>query len=120
MLPFQQGPKWLALLEGAASLVTTPRPRAQAHAAQHPCTYIIFLGAAPEVGASGIAGNVEDSNSLETGERDGPPVTLSSGKAGQGEKGCGIDQPSSPAIRPQAAETTLQQGCSRGSAGRKG
>lgn len=39
-------------------------------------THIIFLGSPPEVGASCIAGNVEYSNPLETGQRDWPPIAL--------------------------------------------
>lgn len=39
-------------------------------------THIVFLGSPPEVGASCVAGNVEYSNSLETGQRDWPPIAL--------------------------------------------
>lgn len=39
-------------------------------------THIIFLGSPPEVGASCIAGNVEHSNPLETGQRDRSPIAL--------------------------------------------
>lgn len=56
------------------------------HATQDPSTYIIFLGAPPEVGPSGIAGNVEDSNPLEAREWDGSPITLHSRNAGKGKK----------------------------------
>lgn len=39
-------------------------------------THIILLGSPPEVGASCIAGNVEHSNPLQTGQRDWPPIAL--------------------------------------------
>lgn len=87
------GSKWLTL--------QVPTPRAWAHTIQHPHTYIIFLGAPPEVGPSSIAGNVEDSNSLETGEWDGSPVTLSSRKAGKGEDTRGHPGPSAAGLSPR-------------------
>lgn len=39
-------------------------------------TYVILFGAAPEVGSPSIAGDVQHSDSLETGEWDVLPVTL--------------------------------------------
>lgn len=39
-------------------------------------THIIFFGASPEVSAPSIAGNVEYSDSLKTGQRDWTPITL--------------------------------------------
>lgn len=39
-------------------------------------TYVILFSAAPEVGSPGVAGDVQHSDSLETGEWDVLPVTL--------------------------------------------
>ncbi len=39
-------------------------------------TYVILFGAAPEVGSPGVAGDVQHSDSLETGEWDVLAVTL--------------------------------------------
>lgn len=83
-----------------------------AHAAQDPSTYIIFLGASPEVGPSSIAGNVQDSNPLEAGEWDRSPITLRSRNAGKRKKERGTastwsfftSNPISPP--PRAAEAT--------------
>lgn len=47
-------------------------------------THVVLLGAAPEVGAACVAGNVQDSDSLQAGQGDVLAVALAEGKTSKG------------------------------------
>lgn len=48
------------------------------------CTHVVLLGAAPEVGAACVAGNVQHSDSLQAGQGDVLAVALAEGKTSKG------------------------------------
>lgn len=39
-------------------------------------SHIVLFGSSPEVGSSCVTGDVQHSDALQTGQRDRPPVTL--------------------------------------------